>query len=377
MDIPMSIKNAGDPDVLIMQSGGGVLLSVGGILFVLFGLGILAVTLGWLPVEDGPPRLALGLAGSTVFLAAGLGTMGGRGGCTIDRRRGLISQWWGVWVPWQKTVCSLRVFTELTLKKEQRETSDASYVAYVVRLEGASQQLELREARSYEQARVLAERLAQFIDLPLFDYSSGSKVMCEPGSLHLSLRERSRRAGEQVATMTQPGALHSRVTINGHAVTVDIPPSGFTSRHVMMTLPLLLGWSMSVPCIVLFLLWSGEMRWLLLGFCVVVFGVIPASIVLVHILASARTFLCISAGPQGIQIKKRGLFRTAVTEIPSHELEDLHLNVRQAAPNILGIKAPSMQIIARSNRKIATIEGDLGREEGEYIYTLLKKALVS
>jgi len=99
MDIPMSIRNAGDPDVLVMQSGGGVLLSVGGIVFVLFGLGILAVTLGWLPTEDGPPALALGLAGSTVFLAAGLGTIGGRAGCTIDRRRRLIIQWWGVCVP--------------------------------------------------------------------------------------------------------------------------------------------------------------------------------------------------------------------------------------------------------------------------------------
>jgi hypothetical protein len=36
-----------------------------------------------------------------------------------------------------------------------------------------------------------------------------------------------------------------------------------------------------------------------------------------------------------------------------------------------------MQIIARSNRKIATIAGELSREEGEYIYALLKKALVS
>jgi len=27
MDIPMSIRNAGDSDVLVMQSGGGVLLS--------------------------------------------------------------------------------------------------------------------------------------------------------------------------------------------------------------------------------------------------------------------------------------------------------------------------------------------------------------
>ena len=346
-------------------------------MFVLFGLGILAVTLGWLPTEDGPPALALGLAGSTVFLAAGLGTIGGRAGCTIDRRRRLIIHWWGVWVPWKRTVCSLRSFTELTLKKELREVSDSSYVAYVVRLEGTSQQIALRAARSYEKARALAERMSQFIDLPLFDSSSGNKVVCEPSVLHLSLRERSRKAGEQVAALAQPGALHSRVTINGTAVTVDIPPSGFTSRHVMMTLPLLLGWSMSVPFIVLFLSWSGGMQWFLLGFCVVVFGVIPASIVMVYILASARTYLCISAAPQGIQIKKRGPFRKEVTEIPGSELEDLHLNVRQSPPNILGIKAPGMQIIARSNRKIATIEGDLSREEGEYIYALLKKALVS
>ncbi|HEY7490285.1 MAG TPA: hypothetical protein VIH59_04160 [Candidatus Tectomicrobia bacterium] len=373
----MSIRNTSDPDVLVMRSGGGVLLSVCGILFVLCGLGILAITLGWLPVEDGPPGLALGLAGSTVFLVAGLGTMGGRAGCTIDRRRCFIMQWWGIWVPWQRTVCSLGLFTELTLKKEQRETSDSSYVAYVVRLEGTSQQIELREARSYEQARALAERMAQFIDLPLSDYSSGAKVVCEPSVLHLSLRERSCRAGEQVEAMAPPGTLHSRVIINGTAVTVDIPPWGFTSQHVLMTLPLLLAWSMSVPCIVLCLLWSEGMRWFLLGFCVVAFGVIPASIVLVHILASARTSLCISAAPQGIWIKKRGLFRTAVTEIPGHELEDLHLDMRQGSPNIFGIKAPSMQIIARSNRKIATIAGELSREEGEYIYALLKKALVS
>jgi len=377
MDIPLAVVHSHDLALLQLKKGGGVLLSVFGLPFVLGGTWLLAATLEWLPMADNPPSFALGLAGGTVFLLSGLGVMGGRAGFILDKRRQTVVRWWGVVLPWQRREFSLMGFHELTLTKVRQETSDSSDIAYAVCLEGPSQPLHLHDFRTYEKARALAERLAQFLSMPLADTSSGVKVVRAPDELHQSLRERRRRAGGRDEEVAKPAALTSRVAQTGSAVTIDMPPTGLTSRHLPMAVLLMFVWLMSVPGIAVCLAFAGHMVWFALGFCVSVFGIIPTVIVAVPMLSSARTRTVVLVSPQGLRVEKRGLFGTRVIEIPEGELKELHLHTPKPIPNLFGIRPPQHCLVAQSNTTTVTIERDCSRAEAEYLHALILKALVS
>ena len=377
MDIPLSVVHSHDPALLQLKKGGGVLLSVLGLPFVLGGIWLLAVTLEWLPMADSPPSLALGLAGSTVFLLSGLGVIGGRAGLILDKRRQTVVRWWGVILPWHHREFSLRGFHELTLTKVRQETSDSSSLVYAVCLEGPSQQFYLHDFHTYAKARALAERLVQFLHMPLVDVSSGVKAVYAPGELHQSLRERRRRAGDRDAEVAEPAALTSRVTQAGSAVTIDMPPTGLTSRHLAMAVPLLFVWLMSVPGIAVFVAFAGPTVWFALGFCLSVFGIIPAAIVAIPMLVSARTRTVILVSPQGLRVEKRGPCGTRVSKIPGDELKELHLHTPNPTPNLFGIRPPQHRLVAQSNTTTVTIERDCSRQEAEYLHALILQALSS
>ena len=92
-----------------------------------------------------------------------------RVGATVDRQRRIVTTWWGLVVPFQKSEHPLSQVQYVTLSRENRQVSAGySYDVFPVRLEAAgADAITLREPRDYDDARRLAEEIAKFVRLEL------------------------------------------------------------------------------------------------------------------------------------------------------------------------------------------------------------------
>ena len=171
MEIRMSIEEGGDPDVLRIRIGGGLLLSLYALPLLGIGCLTLVAVLGLVPGWNKPPTAAIAFA--LIFLSAGVVTIGGRAGLIIDPKRGRIVKWWGILVPWKKTALPLAPFSRVTVKRELRSAGNGgSMTVFAVRLEGTVEPMHIRDLKKYPDARALSQRLAALLRFPLEDSAS-------------------------------------------------------------------------------------------------------------------------------------------------------------------------------------------------------------
>lgn len=110
--------------------------------------------------------------------ALGAGLLTWRWGAVIDRRAGIVTKWWGFLVPLFKRAHAIYEFEAATVTHEQRSVPDSqggldTYVVKLVKRNGAT--VAIAECPYlYELARRQAEKLGQFLDLPVRNEAGGA-----------------------------------------------------------------------------------------------------------------------------------------------------------------------------------------------------------
>jgi hypothetical protein len=406
---PMAYVDQGDPDLLVLRSGGG-LLAVFGLPFLLAGLFVIALTLELVSIQGEVPPPYIGLPFGGVFAAVGAGIVFGRSGTTLDRRRQTLVKWWGMLGLARRSEYFLPDFCEVTVEKEVRTGNKSSYTVYPVclRNEARQESVTLEEPRDYGEARDLAERVAKLVEKPLADSSSGATVVRQPDGLDRSLREEARLSGERVEVPDPPPEMRSNVSLDGSRVSIEIPATGIQGAHKLLLAGLfaflLFEVSFLLPVgarsdpmssvdLPLFLLFAGMMF------------VLPVIACGRFILSSARKRISVEASPAGLRVEERAPLHSKVTEIPGDELEEFgyadveaqlsRVRERRATEGVpitvhgaKQVEIPPVvrsllrslgrggRITARSDRKSVSFGNELSSAEAEYLVAVIKKALV-
>ena len=229
-----------DPDVIETRSGGGC-LSLFGLPFLLAGLFVMQIPFGWIPVENSnamPWFFFIPFGG--IFVLVGGGLVFGRKGLSLDRRKGVMVEWWGPMVPLKRKGQVLDNVKRVSLCKNSGDSD--SPATYPVKLEGdAIQDVAIFAPTEYQEARRFAEELSRFLSRPLADFSSGVRIEREPGRLDETFLDRVRKGVEDAGGLPAPPPdMKSRVKETAQGIEIEIPwlPRNPVPRWLQIVLPL-------------------------------------------------------------------------------------------------------------------------------------------
>lgn len=203
--------------------------------FMLVGLGFLAVGLlvsSLLPTSPRTPAEAPIVFGVLALIGAIFVCV--RVGVVIDRQESSITTWWGLLVPFYKTVHPFSPAHVVTISREERLAPKRRYDVFPVRLEGAgTDAVTIHEPLDHDNARRLAEDVAKFVHLGIRDRSSGKEVAREAGALDRSLQQRLKRPASSKPLPVQPPRARAIINYGGTRAptTIEIPPVG---RRVLL-----------------------------------------------------------------------------------------------------------------------------------------------
>lgn len=379
----MGRVESSDPDVVVYRSGGGC-ISVFGLPFLAVGLFVLSSP--FLPAryrlkddksgEAMPVAFPLVFGG--VFAAVGAGLVLGRGGKTIDRRRGTATTWWGLLVPFRSKDIPLSDFDRVAIAREVRRSKNSTYTVYPVRLTGPGDaKVTLEEPQDKNKARALGEEIAKLLELKLADGSMGATVVREPGELDESLRDRVQRTGERPEVGAPPPGMRSVQSVEGDTLAFEIPPTGFKPVHLI---PMCIG--LAVPVFVYFMFFRhfpggdktpGAVRYLFLAFFVVFFVALPILATFGMALSSAKKRARVEVSPRELRVTEIGLVRSRTKAIPTDELEELKVASAKemAEQRSSGALAGGDVLVARSDKMSLTFGTGLSRAELEWMRAVI------
>jgi hypothetical protein len=365
----MDFVKTNDRDLLETRSGGGCLLLFG-LPFFLAGLLVMSSFLDWLPSENPPPPFYVAIPFGGIFTAVGAALAFGRAGIRVDTRRGTLTEWWGLLVPFSRTKHRLSVFKHVGLTRERRRSRNSSYTVYPVRLYGENDvTVSFGEPRDYLEARRGAEKIAEFIRLPVSDSTSGSSEIRECRNLNESVVERIKRTGEVIEHVPPPDRCRVRRVQNGRETELEIPPPGWTPRFLLM-----LAGGFVFPAFVCFVFVRPlleeeiprEGKLLILGFIGVFFILLPIVTISGRAFAGANRRVRVTASPSELNIfEQTGPFKKH-TVFPCSELEQL-LCLETA-----GYRGG---IVALSDEKKIRFGEHLSREERRFLYSGILESL--
>jgi hypothetical protein len=405
----MELIDTGDPDILQTRKGGGVMM-VFGVPFLLTGLFLFGYCF-WGPSAEsgGPPWFVLASFGAG-FTAIGLPLTFGRSGIIIDRKKQYIVRWSGLLVPMKKTTYSLGSYNRITIRKVLNRNEDRSYYVYPIELkrkDNPKEDIFFDEPSDFLQARNIAEKITTFLKLQLVDSTSGTEVIRESGKLDESIRERTKRTGERVATFSPPPGLSAKVREQSDRLIVEITPEKLTSEHVkQMAVFLIIG--VVIACV---FIGVKNLRHLQPHQFIVY---VPVGIFILlfssrSLLSRARRSWLITASRDSLRVENRASKQRIVTEIPVAELEDFVMvntepktprggyqskNVRgfvhnpgaysgqqpTAGTNLLAKlfpTGPGPSITASSDEATVNFGKGLREDELRYLYALIKKKITA
>jgi len=252
----MKMRETGRSDLLELRGGGGGLILFG-FPFFAAGVFVLALGLGLLPIKDGPPAVfAIPFGG--IFGLAGFAIMFGRRGCVLDKKRRTIEYWTRLVVPLSHKTYSFDDVQRVTLTREIRRSNNSSYTVFPVRIVGENVKVDLDEPRRYDAARMLAERVAGFLELPLADASTGTEVVRAPDELDKSLKERLQELPEEAELPPQPENMQTKILRKGDAVRLEIPAADTGPIPRLITIFFMFGELIFIAVVVGLLFASGR-----------------------------------------------------------------------------------------------------------------------
>ena len=350
-----------DPNIKrITRAPGKCMVFALGFLFVGLSIAVLSLTLLAERAESGD----IGTVGGVfVFFGAIIACI--RVGVTVDRQQRVVTAWWGLLVPLQKTEHPFSQVQHVTLSREKRQAGRGStYDVFPVRLEAAgSDAITLREPRDYDEARRLAEEIAKFVRLGMRDRSSGEEVAREAGTLDESLQQRLKRAGKSMPLPAQPSDAKAIFRYGGTQAptTIEIPPIAFSGRSVLLVI-----FSAGFATLVIELLYANKagmeigVRALLLFSFILV---LPLLLLLRD--AILRERLVVSRDE--LVVTRRDIFGTKTTRMTSSEIEQVDVT-RPLSESIFGGKtstsAGTARVVIRSDVIAAALKSVADASDG-------------
>ena len=397
-----------DPDVIETRSGGGC-LSLFGLPFLLAGLFVMQIPFGWIPVENSnamPWFFFIPFGG--IFVLVGGGLVFGRKGLSLDRRKGVMVEWWAPMVPLKRKGQVLDNVKRVSLCKNSGDSD--SPATYPVKLEGdAIQDVAIFAPTEYQEARRFAEELSRFLSRPLADFSSGVRIEREPGRLDETFLDRVRKGVEDAGGLPAPPPdMKSRVKETAQGIEIEIPwlPRNPVPRWLQIVLPLVFV-GVAAYFFVPFLKLPAPpaVRYFFAGFFLVFFVLGP----LVSILRLKNRRKAggtkVSVTPEQVVVEESRGGKQRTTMIPAEEIEDFDLPTERAVrdsmetpfrhyhladtgvprlpdgrpmPRILSAlmkRVTSPGISIRSDEAWVQFGSGLAEDELRYLYALIRKVL--
>jgi hypothetical protein len=246
----------------------------------------------------------------------------GRSWTRFDLGRRRILKQWVLLSPMKTEETDLRDFNEVCLKFHGGDSDSVD--RYPVMLIGGSggKDLEIYSSTNYGEARERAVFLACFLKLPLTDASTEHPELVQSGSGQEERRP-AFAAVESGPQAFRPQAMRSQVEEHGESVQITIPGARFR-------LSMLLG--VVIPIGILADVTSGllpffqrthtpePVQYALLGFLLLLFGVLPLLSFVHQVLKALRSHTRIIASRDGLTIENRGALFTRTTRIPAAEI---------------------------------------------------------
>lgn len=403
MRAPGAFRQTGIRSIEVREGGG--CLGLFGLPFLAAGLFVSGIALGLIPVENAsdvpgwgrPLILLMGLA----FAAVGGGLALGRRWTVLDLSRRKVIRQRGLLVPMWRRESSLDGYEAVVIRHDAGDSDSPDRYPVVLRSRGRAEDLTLKSASDYADAREQATYLADFLDLPLEDASTDRVSVIGPDRLDAPLRERMRAEGRGTPLAERPRETRSSVCAYGEGVRITIPGSGFRPATLLgavipigilvFVVPRLRDFFRSTDT-------PREVGLVFIGFGVLVLGVIPLLGTLVSVLRAKRRRTTVTAGPNGIVLEERFALRTRTTRIDSEDIVGLDFHAvsdalaaatREAAargdsvpavlPRLLqGLSrfVKSEGVTIKSRRGLFKFGAGLSDHEVRYLESVVRAALV-
>jgi hypothetical protein len=363
----------------------GVPVFIAGLIFTLIGLHILPAQ-----VPTPQARVESLLIGIPLIFAGGVLPFSGRAILfDADQQRVIVT--WSLGIPLRLVERHFDEFTSVLLAVHfDPESADT----YTVRLKARTgKDVRISSSAQFAESRGHAEFLARFLHLDLKDESTDHGAVLSPEQAGSTLQERLRSGVLKPEQVDRPSNMRSEVAEGAAETRLEIPPGRRAAVHMALgaIIPIVIALFLAPPFVV-FLRQSDTFdNFLQLGPMAIIigaFGVVP--LVIVGYMFFGRGKTTITASRSGIQIDKRGLWRTRSTLIPAEDIlaldysdfsSMLDLAAQQKGipppqlPEPLKAWAPSKGILIKSRYGLYTFGEDLPGAELRYLQSLLTRAL--
>lgn len=346
---------------------GGLVPLLQGALFVLVSFAVMAIE----KVED-KSILLFPLVGGTVFLVGVILTCG-RSGTTIDRRRRLLTRWWGLFKPMWNATFSIEDATHVSL---ERKRASKGQVRYVVWCCGPEAPRQILTSGSETVARAAADKAARFLQLELRDFTgepSGVKdqqapsIRRQPEEIGVAVGERMLSGLEGLELPKQPEKMLSRIEPLPGGLEITLPRVGFTGPMpvlaVMFAFPVV--FLAIAPSIIMKQMPEIHDAPLPFSICLYFPALVLGGLLFTMVLGGMRTRLRMIITPHEVRVKG-GLWQTG---IPFDRLEEVRVEGRG------GNWSTPCFVLLRSASAMARFGGNnLSRAECEYLAALVRAA---
>lgn len=212
-----------DPERLELRAGGGLLIVAGGLVAAVGVMLLWQLNDSMASPTDRMVALPLGIG----FVALGLLLAFARSAIVLDRRQGMLRRWWGLLGPWIREARPLGDFDMVEVSVRISHTRYGVERRYPVVLLSDAGDVRLRVPTQLHTARVLAERVSDYLGIGLREVTGGAPVERAPGRLHESVRERLQRDGIVPQWPTSlPAHTHLKYERVGDSAVITLPARG-------------------------------------------------------------------------------------------------------------------------------------------------------
>jgi hypothetical protein len=316
------------PEILRIRSSRSCLLIVLGCPFLLAGLFILARTFDIIHANS-KVDLIVGVPAGLFFFLIGLTMLCLKRGATLDLSNDTATAWISMLVPFVRRTCKLSGTKSVTLEKVVRSQTGTSNVStcFCVHLDGEYDVLMVGKAQMYEDARRIAESVADFMDVVLIDKSSGRAVKRQPGTLDQSPREQAQDKSQPQKIPEPPSNLKSIIEHQGDTLTIAVPiVSNLFSKNVISLMPGAIIWCGFITWKLLMpLFYNTTMaalpKVLLLSFFGLMGVVLPIAAIIILFAKARAGWTRFIVSPEMIRIKEHGTLMTK--QMKSQEVEEV------------------------------------------------------
>ena len=315
-----------DQDIKQLKRGGGAI--------ALFGLPFLAMGLFASFIFLSPPEgwttageSWVGVLVGGIFTLVGAGLVFGRSGTILDRRRRVVTTWWGLLVPFSSTQYQVGRDALVSISREVRRHKNRTYEVFPVRLTGENLDVSFGEPGSFDLSRRLAEDVAKFFGLAIHDRSGSEEVIREAGTLDESVQARARRLHMATPLPAQPPRAVCTIQYGGpHSTTViEIPPAGIGSGHYAGLIGALI-----FAGFVFFMFLGPSLKdgfngndWIFASFIGLFFMAIPVGGALLGMLSAVKSWYRITVSPSMVEVFRQGIFGSTTTNLSAAEIEEI------------------------------------------------------